>query len=92
MRSVALDLGARGVRVNAVAPGPIATDALVQRMRTRAAGGGPALDEALAGAAAQTTLGRIATADDVANAVLFLSSHLSAGVTGHLLPVDGGLT
>jgi len=33
----------------------------------------------------------MATAEDVANAVVFLASDLAAGTTGHLLPVDGGL-
>jgi NAD(P)-dependent dehydrogenase (short-subunit alcohol dehydrogenase family) len=90
-RAVALDLGRRGVRVNALAPGPIATEALQDRMRARAARGGPPPADALAAAAEQTALGRIATTEDVANAALFLASDLSAGVTGHLLPVDGGL-
>jgi NAD(P)-dependent dehydrogenase (short-subunit alcohol dehydrogenase family) len=91
VRSAALDLGRRGIRVNAVGPGPIATDALLGRMRTRERELGTTVDDALAAAAAQTALGRMATVDDVAGAVLFLASDLSAGVTGHLLPVDAGL-
>ena len=47
--------------------------------------------DALAAAAAQTSLGRIATTDDVAGATLFLASDLAGGITGQLLPVDGGL-
>jgi len=90
-RSAALDLGGRGIRVNAIAPGPIATDALRERMRRRADAGGLSVDDALALAACDTALGRIATADDVANAALFLASDLSSGITGVLLPVDGGL-
>ena len=91
VRSAALDLGRRGIRVNAVGPGPIATDALLERMRTRERERGIPVAEALAAAAAQTALGRMATADDVANAVLFLASDLAAGVTGHLVPVDCGI-
>jgi NAD(P)-dependent dehydrogenase (short-subunit alcohol dehydrogenase family) len=91
VRSAALDLGRRGVRVNAVAPGPVATDALLGRMERRERGGGLPVDEALRAAAATTALGRIATADDVAAAALFLASDLAAGVSGHLLPVDCGL-
>jgi NAD(P)-dependent dehydrogenase (short-subunit alcohol dehydrogenase family) len=90
-RATAIDLGRRGIRVNAIGPGPIATDALLSRMKSRAAAGGLALDDALAGAAAMTSLGRIATAQDVAGTALFLASDLSAGITGQLLPVDGGL-
>jgi NAD(P)-dependent dehydrogenase (short-subunit alcohol dehydrogenase family) len=91
VRSAALDLGRRGIRVNALGPGPIATDALLARMHTRARERGIPVEDALAGAAAQTALGRIATIDDVAGAALFLASDLSSGVTGHLLPVDAGI-
>jgi NAD(P)-dependent dehydrogenase (short-subunit alcohol dehydrogenase family) len=90
-RSAAIDLGRRGIRVNAIGPGPIATDALLARMKSRAASGGLALDDALTAAAASTSLGRIATAADVAGTALFLVSELSLGMTGQLLPVDGGL-
>jgi NAD(P)-dependent dehydrogenase (short-subunit alcohol dehydrogenase family) len=89
VRSAALDLGRRGIRVNAVAPGPVATDALLGRMERRHAGGGPTVDDALAQAAAATALGRIATVEDVADAVLFLAT--AKATTGHLLPIDGGM-
>jgi NAD(P)-dependent dehydrogenase (short-subunit alcohol dehydrogenase family) len=91
VRSAALDLGRRGIRVNAVGPGPVATGALLGRMESRAQSGGPPVPDALALAAEQTALGRIATVQDVAGAALFLASDLAAGVTGHLIPVDGGL-
>ena len=91
VRSAAIDLGRRGIRVNAVGPGPIATEALRSRIERRAQAGGPALEDALAAAAAQTSLGRIATTDDVAGATLFLASGLAGGITGQLLPVDAGL-
>ncbi|MBT8079809.1 MAG: SDR family oxidoreductase, partial [Gammaproteobacteria bacterium] len=57
VRSVALDLGRFGIRVNALGPGPIATHALTERIRHRAGQGGPPLDEALASYAADTALG-----------------------------------
>jgi NAD(P)-dependent dehydrogenase (short-subunit alcohol dehydrogenase family) len=90
-RSAAIDLGRRGIRVNAIAPGPIATEALLSRMQNRAQGGGLAVEDALTAAASITSLGRIATAADVAGTALFLASDLSLGITGQLLPVDGGL-
>jgi NAD(P)-dependent dehydrogenase (short-subunit alcohol dehydrogenase family) len=89
VRAAALDLGRRGIRVNAVAPGPIATQALLDRMRRREQAGGLTVDEALAAAARGTALGRIATAAEVADAVHFLAG--ATGITGHLLPVDGGI-
>jgi NAD(P)-dependent dehydrogenase (short-subunit alcohol dehydrogenase family) len=91
MRAATLDLGRRGVRVNALAPGPVATAALRGRVQARAAEGGPPLEEALATFAAQTALGRMATEADVAKAAVLLASDLAAGVTGSVLPVECGL-
>jgi NAD(P)-dependent dehydrogenase (short-subunit alcohol dehydrogenase family) len=91
MRAAALDLGRFGIRVNALAPGPIATEALLERLDDRAAAGGAAADKALAGFASQTALGRMATADDVARAAVFLASDMASGMTGRMLPVYAGL-
>jgi len=91
VRSAALALGPQGIRVNAVGPGPVPTDALVGRMRDRQDRTGMSAEKALEAARAQTALRRLATTDDVADAVVFLSSPASAAITGHLLPVDGGL-
>ncbi len=91
VRAAAMDLGSRKVRVNALAPGPIATDALLTRLENRHAGGGPAPHEALGMLADDAALGRIATQDDVANAALFLATDASASMTGTVLPIDGGL-
>lgn len=91
VRSAALDLGRREIRVNALGPGPIATEALLARMRRRERERGIPVEDALATAAQQTALRRIATADEVANAALFLASDLSSGITGQLLPVDAGI-
>jgi NAD(P)-dependent dehydrogenase (short-subunit alcohol dehydrogenase family) len=90
MRGAALDLGRHGIRVNALAPGPVLTDALRARFERRAAEGGLSLEDAIR-EAGQTALGRMATAEEVARAALFLASDLSSGVTGALLPVDAGV-
>ncbi|WP_374433483.1 SDR family NAD(P)-dependent oxidoreductase [Tabrizicola sp.] len=91
MRSAAQDLGPRGVRVNALAPGPIATEALTDRMVMRAAAGGLPVADALAEMASGTMLGRIATPQDVANLAHFLAGDGAAGLTGHVYPVEAGL-
>ena len=79
-KSLARELGGRGVRANVVAPGYVATD-MTDAMPEAAR-------EAMTGS---IPLGRTATPEDVANAVLFLSSDAGSYVTGHVLHVDGGL-
>jgi NAD(P)-dependent dehydrogenase (short-subunit alcohol dehydrogenase family) len=92
IRTAALDLGRFNIRVNGLAPGPIATAALRERVRYRSTIGGPAEDEALSALARETPLGRIATEREVGQAALFLASDLASAITGHLLPVDAGLS
>jgi 3-oxoacyl-[acyl-carrier protein] reductase len=79
-KSIAKELGSRNVLVNAVAPGFIDTD--MTRDLT------DAQREALT---AQIPTGRLGTGQDVANAVLFLSSDLSGYITGQVVVVDGGM-
>ncbi len=79
-KSLAKELGGRGIRVNAVAPGYISTqltDALPE----------PAREAMLA----STPLGRLGEPADVARAVRFLVSDAAAFITGEVLAVDGGL-
>jgi 2-deoxy-D-gluconate 3-dehydrogenase len=80
-RVLALELGRYNIRVNAIAPGLARTDF------SQALWGDPAY---LAGREAQIPLGRIAEADDMVGAALFLASDASAYVNGHTLVVDGG--
>lgn len=91
MRAAALDLGSQGIRVNALAPGPIATPALQQRIDVRHADGGPDAHTAFAALNADTALGQIASPQQVANAALWLASDASSGITGIVLPVEAGL-
>jgi NAD(P)-dependent dehydrogenase (short-subunit alcohol dehydrogenase family) len=91
MRAAALDLGRFDIRVNALAPGPIATDALIGRIEARAAAGGKGVGETLTSFGAQTPLGRMATAEDVAMTAVYLASGLASAVTGRMVPVDAGL-
>ena len=91
MRAAALELGPAGTRVNALAPGAIATGALLDRLETRHAKGGLSPDQALAGLAAETALKRMVTPEQVAAAAHFLASDASAGITGVVMPVEAGL-
>lgn len=79
-KSVAKELGSRGIRVNAVAPGFIETD-MTDAMPDSA-------KEAIKG---QITMGRIGTPDDIANVVAFLASDAASYVTGQTIAVDGGM-
>ncbi|MFL4471703.1 SDR family NAD(P)-dependent oxidoreductase [Tateyamaria armeniaca] len=90
-RAAALDLGPSGIRVNALAPGPIATEALLGRISDRHAAGGANPDDVIQAMTAETALGRMATPQDVANAAHFLASDASGGMTGTVLPVEAGL-
>jgi NAD(P)-dependent dehydrogenase (short-subunit alcohol dehydrogenase family) len=90
VRAAARDVGRFGIRVNALCPGPVATDALLDRIRERADQGGAAIEETLR-RYSDTALGRMAAIEDVVGAALFLASDLSSGITGHLVPVDAGL-
>ncbi len=80
-KSLALAYAADGIRVNALAPGWIATP-LTEALR--------ADPERSRGILARTPLARWGTPDDLAGPALFLASPLAAFVTGVVLPVDGG--
>ncbi|MCX4768205.1 SDR family NAD(P)-dependent oxidoreductase [Streptomyces sp. NBC_01285] len=83
-KSAALEYGSRGVRINAVCPGTISTP----MVDTMLANGELDSDQAAAGQA----IDRLGTADEIAQAVLWLSSTGASYVTGIALPVDGGYT
>lgn len=91
VRSAALALGPSGIRVNAVGPGPIATDALRSRMAARREITGLDVDQAIERAGEGTALRRIADVDEVVDAIVFLTSGMSSGMTGQLLNVDCGI-
>ena len=79
-KSIAKEVGARGITANVVAPGFIATD------MTEALGG-----DAMADAIASIAVGRLGDPADVAGVVSFLASDLAAYITGQTITVDGGL-
>jgi NAD(P)-dependent dehydrogenase (short-subunit alcohol dehydrogenase family) len=82
VRTAAVELGPRGIRANAVAPGVVWTPRVSGHLG----------DEGKAEQAANTPLQRVALPADIAAAILFLASDLSSYVNGHTLVVDGGVS
>ena len=91
IKSAAIDLGKDGIRVNGIAPGPIATEALVERIKTRTGGDNQAFEIAIEGLKSLTALKRMATVTEVVNLAEFLLSDAASGITGQLVTVDCGI-
>jgi len=82
-RSLAVQYGPRGIRANALCPGPIET-ALLRTLWTSDAERSKRLN--------RIPLGRFGTAEDIVNAGVFLASDESSWITGNTFMVDGGIT
>lgn len=93
-KSLSKEVGARGIRVNTVSPGPVSTDLWLGETGVAAtvgeAGGLQAQDVA-ASAAGQSVTGRFTRPEEVAALVLFLASERSGNMTGTDVVIDGGL-
>ncbi|MFA5809892.1 MAG: 3-oxoacyl-[acyl-carrier-protein] reductase [Thermoleophilia bacterium] len=79
-KSLARELGPRGVRVNAVAPGYVITDMTSELP-----------DEMKDKILENTPLGRLATPEEIASVIVFLASPAAGYITGAVIPIDGGL-
>lgn len=86
-KALALDYATKGIRVNALCPGIIDTPMLHEFANTR-----PDPDAAWRGYEAAQPMGRLGTAEECADAALWLVSDEASFVTGVALPVDGGFT
>jgi NAD(P)-dependent dehydrogenase (short-subunit alcohol dehydrogenase family) len=94
-KALSKEVGPRGIRVNTVSPGPVATDLWlgdqgVAQTVARARNATP--EEVARGAAAQSVTGRFTQPNEVADLVLLLASDRTANVTGANVTIDGGLT
>ena len=83
-RTLAVEWANAGIRVNAIAPGPVDTHGAGSRLWNS--------DEARASIAEKLPMGRFGTEAEIADAAIFLVSDAASYVTGTMLPVDGGLT
>jgi len=84
-KSVALDYVGKGIRANAICPGTVESPSLQDRMRATGD-----YDAARAAFIGRQPMGRLGTAEEVAELVVFLASNDSAFMTGNAIVVDGG--
>jgi len=91
VRTLARELGPRGIRVNGVLPGFIATERVEHVFADTARRQGSTPEQVRAALVHDIPLGRIGGPEELARAFVFLGSEMSSYVTGALLPVDGGI-
>ncbi|CAG1011346.1 meso-butanediol dehydrogenase / (S,S)-butanediol dehydrogenase / diacetyl reductase [Rhizobiaceae bacterium] len=87
-KSLSIELGAFGIRVNAICPGAVAGPRIERVFAAKAAARGIAPEVVRDEVLSKTSLKRFVTAEDIANAIVFLASPLGANISGHALPVD----
>ena len=90
-KSLSRELGPFGIRVNAICPGSVAGPRIDAVFANRAKLRGVTPDVVRDEALSRTSLHKMITADDIANAIVFLASPMGANISGHALPVDGDL-
>lgn len=91
VKTLARELAADQIRVNAVAPGWIATDRLMDLMRGRAQREQRKFEDVVAEASKEVPLGRFGEPREVAELITFLLSERAAYLTGNIIQIDGGL-
>lgn len=89
-KTLSLELGGDGIRVNSILPGITDTERITHLVAGRAAKNGTTADEERRQLAAEIPLGRIGTPEEFANAAVFLCSPAAGFINGVALPVDGG--
>ncbi|MFM9122598.1 MAG: SDR family oxidoreductase, partial [Actinomycetota bacterium] len=90
-KSWAMELGAEGVRVNAICPGSVSGPRMTGVIEREAAATGVSAEKIRQGYADQVSMKTFIDATDIAAAAVFLSSPAARFITGQVLPVDGNI-
>jgi len=90
-KTLALELGAEGIRVNSILPAWTKTERVMEILTERARQNGTTVEEELAKQAQKSPLGRLGTVEEFARAAVFLCSPAVPFMTGVMLPFDGGI-
>ena len=90
-KSLALELGKEGIRLNSILPGWTETERVTELMSARASANGSTVEEETHKQSEQSPLGRLGRPDEFANAAAFLVSPAASYITGVMLNVDGGM-
>lgn len=88
-RTLSIELGGSGVRVNAICPGVVAGDRIDRVMGEKAHVRNVPVDVVRDELLGKTSLKRFVAPEEIANAIVFLASKLGANIDGHALPIDG---
>jgi NAD(P)-dependent dehydrogenase (short-subunit alcohol dehydrogenase family) len=91
-RSVAAEVGEKGIRVNSISPGAVVTGIFAKNAGVEGSKADRVLDAVKAKFAPLQPIGHAGMTDDVANAAVFLASDRASFVHGHDLVIDGGIT
>ncbi|MDO8755410.1 MAG: SDR family oxidoreductase [Anaerolineales bacterium] len=90
-KTLALELGKEGIRVNSILPGWTETERVTELMTARATANKSTVEEETKRQAAESPLGRMADPEEFANAAVFIVSPAASYITGVMLNVDGGM-
>ncbi|WP_258084117.1 SDR family oxidoreductase [Thermococcus thermotolerans] len=90
VRTLAKELGPKGITVNGIMPGIIRTDRMIQLAKDRAEREGKSVEEALQDYAKPIPLGRLGEPEEIGYLVAFLASELGNYINGAMIPIDGG--
>ncbi len=90
-KSLALELGKEGIRLNSILPGCTETERVTEIMNARATANSSSVEEETRKQIADSALGRIGQSEEFAKAAVFLVSPAASYITGTMLQVDGGI-